>query len=164
MAPCFSASLCNYTAMLDDLDAVARTCLGYRARMAALNVTRLFNAAMREAGLPITQFLLLVAIARNAAETQEAYAGVLGLERTTFLRNLKLTMQQGWVERGEAARKPYRLTAAGEAVLARALPHWAATQAAICEALGPGQLPATYDSLRRLARLDVPVPPPSALP
>ncbi len=136
-----------------DVDFVARSCLGYRARKAALNVTRIFNAALREVELTITQFLLLVAIARNAARTQDAYAAALGLERTTFLRNLKLIIGQGWAERTMDGGQPYRLTEAGTAMIARALPHWAVAHETITAAIGAGHLAATYDSLRRLAHI-----------
>ncbi len=141
-----------------DVDLVARTCLGYRARMAALNVTRIYNAALRGIDLSITQFLLLVAIARNVARSQQAYAAALGLERTTFLRNLKLLMARGWVEKMQGDQTCiYRLTPAGAATVAAALPHWAAAQESIAAGIGAGHLAETYDSLRRLARL-TPVP------
>ena len=137
-----------------DVDLVARSCLGYRARMATLNLSRIYNAALRGIDLPITQFWLLVAIARNVARTQEAYAAVLGLERTTFLRNLKLLIARGWVEKPVADETHlYRLTPAGEAMVARALPVWAAAQERIVAGIGKDHLPETYDSLRRLARL-----------
>ena len=140
-----------------DVDFVARSCLGYRARMAALNLTRLYNAALRDIDLPITQFLLLVAIARNVARKQEAYATVLGLERTTFLRNLKLLIAHGWVEKPrDGDTRLYRLTSSGEAMIARALPCWAAAQERITAEIGAERLPETYDSLRRLARLAPP--------
>ncbi len=137
-----------------DVDLVARSCLGYRARMATLNLSRIYNAALRSIDLPITQFWLLVAIARNVARTQDAYAAVIGIERTTFLRNLRLLISRGWVEKPEDDEtRLYRLTAEGEAVVARALPVWAAAQEKIVASIGGDHLTETYDSLRRLARL-----------
>jgi len=57
-----------------DLDQVARNCLGYRAGMAALNLTRIDNAAPRPLDLPFIRFPLPVAIARNVARTQQTHA------------------------------------------------------------------------------------------
>jgi DNA-binding MarR family transcriptional regulator len=132
----------------DDMPA----CLARAALMTARSLARAYNAALRDLGVPITQVSLLVAIRRQAWPTLTDLAEAMAMERTTLLRNLRQLETDGLVEpaaaRGRSRR--FRVTAAGEDVLARAYPVWAGVQRSLQAAMGPQE---TRDALATLKRL-----------
>mgnify|MGYP002403363696 CR=1 FL=1 len=130
------------------------SCFARSALMASRSLVRAYNAALREVGLPITQVSLMVAIRRHPTATLTSIAEGLALERTTLLRNMRQLETSGLVEpssqRGRA--RHYRVTAAGEAALARAYPAWVRMQQTLQEALGPDSAE-TLAALSRLRRV-----------
>jgi DNA-binding MarR family transcriptional regulator len=82
-------------------------------------------------------------------------AGHLGLERTTFTRNLRLLQRNGLVEvqRGEDARERLlSLSSAGERALQDAIPHWQRAQQAAISALGRDNFARLSEALSLSAR------------
>jgi DNA-binding MarR family transcriptional regulator len=138
----------------DDLAAIGRACFALHARMTARLLTRVYDAAVRPAGLRFAQFGLLGAIAHGSATSQTALADRLGLERTTLVRNLKFLEQKGWIEAtpGGGRGLAHRLTPAGRDILARAIPLWERAQAHIEVRLGGTDPDAARDALRALRK------------
>lgn len=138
----------------DTLPEDVPSCFARSALMAARALTRVYNAALRDVGLPITQVSLLVAIRKFPTATLTGLADGLALERTTLLRNIRQLETSGLVEpvasRGRA--RHYRVTAAGEDALARAYPAWVAMQRSLQSALGSEAGP-TQAALKRLRRV-----------
>lgn len=94
-------------------------------------LTRIYDEALRPAGLRITQFSLLRALSRLGEATSTQLAVEVALDRTTISRNVKLLVDAGWVDVKEAADKRERvllLNKAGRKVIADATPHWAKAQ------------------------------------
>ncbi len=133
-------------------------CLARASLMATRAVTRAYNAFLREAGLPVTQFSLLSTIKLGSYASLSDVAGSLALERTTLLRNLAQLEAAGLVvpvERGTAGTgrgKRYRLTPEGEAAFDQARPLWLQAQQAFTSALGPEDAAEIGRTLTRLRR------------
>lgn len=134
-------------------------CAALKTRMAARGVTRAYDAALRPAGLKITQFTLLVAIAHPVALSIGDLAEELAMERTTLTRNLQLLVKEGLVEmhKGKVPRtKVPVLTREGEARLARALPLWRKAQDRLVAGIGDAAWRRGGRLLDRLARTPAP--------
>jgi DNA-binding MarR family transcriptional regulator len=118
---------------------VAENCLCFKARKAARVVTRFYDRHFAGTKVEPTQFNILVAIRLSQPVPLARLAGHLGLDRTTFTRNLRLMRRNGFVEvqRGEDARQRLlSLSSAGERALREAVPHWQRAQQAAVSALG----------------------------
>jgi DNA-binding MarR family transcriptional regulator len=123
--------------------------------MAARSVSRTYNEFLKESGLQVTQFSVLMSIRAGRYATLTALAEQLALERTTLLRNLELLRRQGLVadeptDRGRSRR--LALTAEGEALVMRCVPSWRQAQDALQAALGKQDADDLRAGLRRLRR------------
>jgi DNA-binding MarR family transcriptional regulator len=138
----------------EELAGIGRACFALHARMTARLLTRVYDAAVRPAGLRFAQFGLLGAIAHGSATSQTALADRLALERTTLVRNLKFLEQKGWIEPipGGGRGLTHRLTPAGREILARAIPLWGRAQADIEARLGGTDPDATREAMRALRK------------
>lgn len=118
---------------------VVSHCLCFKARKAARAVTRFYDRYFAGTKLEPAQFNLLVAIRLTEPLAIAELAALLGLDRTTFTRNLGLLRRDGLVNvrPGEDARQRLvSITAAGIHALQQALPRWAQAQAAARATLG----------------------------
>jgi len=122
---------------------VARRCLASRVRLLDRTVVSVFNDALREHGLLVTQMNLLVAISKMESPTVADLASFLLLERSTLSRNLKRMEARGWISKiaGEDGRTlALDITEAGRALLRAAYPDWQAAQETVEDLLGAGTL------------------------
>ena len=115
-------------------------CLCAGTRRAARMLTQIYEEELRQAGLTAAQFELLGTLRERTGLPQSELTKALGLNQTTLSRNLKLPIQQEWVERkvavGDRRHASYRLTSAGEEVFFRAYPHWKRAQERMKQVLG----------------------------
>jgi DNA-binding MarR family transcriptional regulator len=121
------------------LSNIAESCLCAKARKAARAVTRFYDRHIAGTGLEPGQFTILVGIRLTEPVPTARLAEHLGLERTTFTRNLGVLERDGLVliERGEDARQRLlSLTAEGRRRLKVAIPRWEQAQQAAISALG----------------------------
>lgn len=119
-----------------ELAEVAADCACRRLRQTARAVTQLYDEALRPAGLRITQFTLLVAVALSEPVRITQLADTLALDRTTLARDLKPLTGQGLVEvaAGDDRRtRVVRLTGQGRAAIGRAYPLWRRAQAQVVD-------------------------------
>jgi DNA-binding MarR family transcriptional regulator len=124
-------------------------CICINLRRAARVMSHLYDEALAESGLKITQFSLLREIERSEPVPITALADAMELDRTTLARNLTplerkrfLTLAAGDDQRVTEVR----LTSAGRAAIAHALPMWERAQAHIGAKLQPARL----SQLRRI--------------
>ena len=114
---------------------VRDTCLCLYLQRAARAVGRRFDAALRPLGLTNGQFSLLMSLNRPDAASMGAIAALLAMDRTTLTANLKPLERRDLVEVtvgvADKRSRRLRLTPAGGALLAAAVPVWAETHAAI---------------------------------
>lgn len=107
---------------------VKDTCLCLHAQRAARALARLFDTALKPAGLTNQQFSLMMALNRPEPPPMGPVARLLAMDRTTLTAALKPLSARGWVSVEQDPKdkrgKLLRLTAAGAAALAGALPIW----------------------------------------
>jgi len=129
-------------------------CACTRLRRAARTVSAVYDEALAPAGLTVVQFALLRALQRVGPCSLTALSAETGHDRTTLNRTLKPLLAAGWISGGEAGRRSrsLALTDEGRAAIARAAPHWEATQARIDDALG-GQRQQLFALLDRIEEL-----------
>jgi DNA-binding MarR family transcriptional regulator len=102
-------------------------------------VTRIYDQELRRAGLEITQFGLLTALAAVGEANQKRLSAGFAMDSTTLTRTLGLLGKQGWVRarRGKDRRERlFRLTGSGKRQMAMAQPHWARAERRLRNVLG----------------------------
>ena len=102
-------------------------------------VTRIYDQELRRAGLEITQFGLLTALAKVGEANQKRLSTGFAMDSTTLTRTLKLLRKQGWVhaKRGKDRRERlFSLTEAGKRQMAMAQPHWEQAERRLRKELG----------------------------
>lgn len=122
-----------------ELDIVARTCANRHLRHAARVVTRAYDRVLAPTGLKSTQFGLLIATARMGPSSITELADILGLERSTLSRNLKVMEKEGLMRilpEGYKRTRRVEVTPEGRERLEQALPYWKRAQGAIVQKLG----------------------------
>jgi len=102
-------------------------------------VTRIYDQELRKAGLEITQFGLLTALATTGEANQKRLSAGFAMDSTTLTRTLGLLRRQGWVRvrRGKDRRERlFRLTQAGKRQMAEAEPYWGRAEQRLRRELG----------------------------
>ena len=102
-------------------------------------VTRIYDEELRRAGLEITQFGLLTALAEAGEVNQKRLSTGFAMDSTTLTRTLGLLRKQGWIRarRGKDRRERlFSLTGAGKQRLEIAQPHWERAERRLRKELG----------------------------
>ena len=102
-------------------------------------VTRIYDQELRRAGLEVTQFGLLTALAAVGEANQKRLSAGFAMDSTTLTRTLGLMLKQGWVRamRGKDRRERlFSLTGAGKRQLVMARPHWERAERRLLKELG----------------------------
>ena len=132
---------------------VAGACACFKARQAARLVTRIYDEELKSSGLRATQFSLLTAAAIGDAPTLSDLADLLGMERTTLLRNLAPLERRDLITVSpEGYRRARRVTVSetGMQALDQALPLWRAAQDRLRRALGEADWSHFHRGLSRI--------------
>jgi DNA-binding MarR family transcriptional regulator len=135
-----------------DAAEVIRDCLATRLRMADRVITKVYDDALRPLGLKVTQLSMLVVAEDRGLIRQSEVGAELQLDDSTLSRNLERMRANGWLAEvaGDDARvHSYRLTEAGRALLAKAVPAWRGAQREAQRLLGD----AGVQALRQFARV-----------
>ena len=119
---------------------VRDACLCLHVQRAARALARRFDDALRPIGLTNGQFSLLMSLNRPAPPDMGAVASLLGMDRTTLTAALKPLQRRRLlrisVDPADRRGRIMTLTPQGRRLLARAVPVWRRTHAAV-EALLP---------------------------
>ena len=103
-------------------------CLCATVRRASRLLNRRYEEALRPAGLSTSQFELMMTLRTAGACDQSTLARLLEIDQTTLSRNLKLLLNQRWIEivkdKHDARRRTYRVAKLGSAVLGQAGRCW----------------------------------------
>jgi len=121
----------------DYMEAAGCFCLA--SRQAARKITRLYDSYMQGSGVRVTQFTILSQLMLRGEMPIGKLAGLLGMERTTLIRNLTLLEGKNWVSisAGEDPRaRMITITAPGRGLVRRGFPYWSKAQAHIGKLLG----------------------------
>jgi DNA-binding MarR family transcriptional regulator len=124
-------------------------------------VTAVYDHALAQCGLKVTQFSVLSNLLVLQAPTLSVLAEAMDMERTTLTRNLRPLIAAGWITvkpGANARRHEARLTAAGRAKWSEAKPLWRLAQNALNSALGDVEVARLHRMVdRNLVRLRGPV-------
>lgn len=121
----------------------ARGCTCFKLRRLTRRVTQHYDRELAPAGLRVTQFSLLSALAARGEVPMSELADMLDLDRTTLTRNVAPLEARGYLEivAGRDARsRAAQITAAGRAARENALPHWRRAQTALTDLLGASRV------------------------
>ncbi|ANP84676.1 MarR family winged helix-turn-helix transcriptional regulator [Rhizobium leguminosarum] len=134
---------------------VRDTCLCLHVQRAARALARLFDDALRPAGLTNGQFSLMMSLNRPEPPPMGPVAALLAMDQTTLTAALKPLQRKGWVTVMENPRdrrgRLLCLTPEGKAVLAKALPIWKSTHAMIDGKLPDGSAERLREDLQALS-------------
>jgi DNA-binding MarR family transcriptional regulator len=134
---------------------VRDTCLCLYVQRAARALARRFDEALRPVGLTNGQFSLLMSLNRPEPPGMMAVAALLAMDRTTLTAALKPLRRRGLVriaaDPADRRRRRMTLTAKGRRALARAVPIWRKTHAAIEALLRDGDADRLRTNLRALS-------------
>jgi DNA-binding MarR family transcriptional regulator len=126
---------------------VRDSCLCLQVQRAARALARRFDEALRPVGLTNGQFSLMMSLNRPDPPAMGAVASLLAMDRTTLTAALKPLERRGLVvvaaDPDDRRSRRLKLTLAGMALLARAVPIWESTHAAV-ESLLAGSDPARF--------------------
>ena len=130
-------------------------CLCLHVQRAARALARRFDDVFRPFDLTSGQFSLLMSLNRPEPPTLGSVAALLAMDRTTLTAALKPLERRGLVkvavDSEDRRSRRLSLTAAGRALIARALPLWVATHDAIDAELEPHSPDDLRAALRTLA-------------
>jgi DNA-binding MarR family transcriptional regulator len=117
-------------------------------------VTRIYDRELRKAGIEITQFGLLTALAIVVEANQKTLGAGFAMDSTTLTRTLALLRKQGWihVRPGKDRReRVFRLTDAGKKQIAAAQPHWQMAEHRLRKILGPASWKQMHATVARVS-------------
>lgn len=107
-------------------------CNCFASRKAARLITKLYEERLATVGMTSTQFSILVYVDEVGAASMKDLVEVLVMERTSVVRALQPLERDGLLAIGpheqDARRNVVRLSDAGRARLAEAMPVWQAAQ------------------------------------
>jgi len=124
--------------------------------MTSRAVTRLYDDALRPAGLRTTQFSILARLDDEGSSPLTRLARRLVLDRTTLGRELEALRRHGLVtvSAGEDRRtRIVSLTEAGREMLGKAYPRWRSAQRDVRERFGRDRVEALLGELGELVRV-----------
>lgn len=102
-------------------------CYAGSLRQASRIVTQMYDAALKPAGVKITQFGILRVVSGFPGITTGEIAQALVMDSTTLTRTLKIIQDNGWIETtpGEDRReRHWHITPEGQERLQHAQPLW----------------------------------------
>jgi DNA-binding MarR family transcriptional regulator len=108
----------------------ALTCVGCRARKLSRVVSAIYDEALGQLKLKISQFGILAILSRSGPSTAGDLCRVIMMDKSTGSRNLQRLRQRGWISiRADRGRgQVLSLTRAGARVLRSAYPLWREAQ------------------------------------
>ena len=123
---------------------VVSDCLAYRTRRLNRQVTAIFNGALKDSSLTITEMNLLAPIAAHPGVRPSALAAAMAMDKSTISRNLARLVDRGLVRvapHPNESGDTLTLTGSGRDEFLAALPAWAEAQSTV-QALLDGAVPA----------------------
>jgi DNA-binding MarR family transcriptional regulator len=142
--------------LLEGIEA-AHFCACFNLRKTARAITQFYNAILQPSGLLVTQFSLLVTLARDNPTPISSLAEALGMDRTTLSRNLKPLQHQGLVhlapDEADQRIQLVALSAEGRAAVLAAMPLWQQAQQQVVAQFGAERFPTLLADLSSMVAL-----------
>jgi DNA-binding MarR family transcriptional regulator len=134
--------------MAEDTKRVGSDCLGFRARLLSRVITAVYDDALADVGLKVSQFSVLNAVANREDTRPAELAKFLEMDESTLSRNVARMCARGWLrlEPGENDRRSHQITITdmGKALLRKSYPAWQQAQSQVTNKLGPDGVAALY--------------------
>ncbi|MCG2634380.1 MAG: MarR family winged helix-turn-helix transcriptional regulator [Gammaproteobacteria bacterium] len=114
-------------------------CACSNVRLVSRAITRMYDEAIEQTGLRITQLSVLATLQQMGSSTVSALADNLLLDRTTLSRNLKPLTRSGLIRvlvAEDSRSRAVSLTEEGQTILRQAMPLWRKAQVRVKEMLG----------------------------
>jgi DNA-binding MarR family transcriptional regulator len=129
-------------------------CLGFKARLLSRMITAVYDDALAQVGLKVSQFSVLSAIARREDTQPAELAKFLEMDESTLSRNVARMCSRGWLqlEPGEDDRRSHQITITetGKALLRKSYPAWQRAQSRVAHKLGPDGVTALKTVVKKL--------------
>lgn len=117
-------------------------CACMNLRMTTRLIAQFFDQRLQPIGLKNTQFTLLVVLRQHAPVSITKLAELLGMDRTTLTRNVRLLKNDGLIDEqpGNDARvRLLSLSQNGETAVTKATPYWREAQTEFLKRFGEGR-------------------------
>jgi len=127
-------------------------CICFNLRRVTRTLTQFYNAELSRQGVRVTQTPILQALRRKDAWSMADLSEILGMERTTLVRNLRPLQREGLLEisgGGHGVPVEVSITPKGEKLMEEFTPAWCAAQEKIIKTLGRELWAALLDDLER---------------
>jgi DNA-binding MarR family transcriptional regulator len=114
-------------------------CACQNLRRATRIVTRIYDQELKKAGLEITQFGLLTALATAGEVNQKRLSDGFAMDSTTLTRTLDRMRVQGWIHVApgkDRRERLFSLTAVGKRQIAKGQSHWELAESRLRVELG----------------------------
>ena len=128
-------------------------CYCTNLRRSANIISDFYDASLKDAGLTVAQYYLLINLSRLGSANITHWAEHVGLERSTMVRNIKLLQARNFVEISEGHGKVFTLSPEGKRVLELAVPFWREAQERIEAVLGKDDTAALFRISEKLQGL-----------
>jgi DNA-binding MarR family transcriptional regulator len=115
------------------------SCVGYRVRRLSRIISAIYDDAFGPLKLKISQFGILVMLARHGASSAADLCRLVMMDKSTASRNLQRMRRRGWisvVQDGAGPGQKVSLTPGGAQVLQKAFPLWRGAQEEATRRLG----------------------------
>jgi DNA-binding MarR family transcriptional regulator len=135
---------------------IGRACVCFNIRKSTRLLTAHYDRVMNPTGLKVTQFSLLMTVMHQDAASVSQLSNILGMDRTTLSRNVRLLEQKGLitVSTGEDRREQrISLTDRGREAIDQAIPFWEEAQAEVVARFGEEWVQGFLSNLKQLNRL-----------
>jgi len=133
---------------------IKKVCAHAHLKRCVRQVTQKYDQLLVDSGLHITQFTLLATASLMGEVSVNDLAAQLALDQTTLSRNLRVLQREGFAETvphpQDGRVRLVRITAKGEAVLARAYPAWCMAQEEVSRVFSPQEYRQFLGFLSRL--------------
>jgi DNA-binding MarR family transcriptional regulator len=135
---------------------VGPECLGFTARLLSRVITGVYDDALAEVGLKVSQFSVLSAIANREDTRPAELAKVLAMDESTLSRNVARMCARGWLqlEPGDNDRRSHQITVTekGMALLRKSYPAWHKAQTEVSRRLGSEGVTALKSIVKKLRK------------
>ncbi len=130
-------------------------CVCFNLRMVTRIVTKFYDAEMRRHGIRPTQGSILLALQAKDGWAMADLSEVLGMDRTTLVRNLQPLQRDGFAKAtggGRGGRVEVSITAKGRKKVEEGLATWRSAQSAVVDTLGEQRWSAILSDLQAAAQ------------
>ena len=130
---------------------ISNKCVASQVRQLNRFVSKIYDDRLRPHGLKISQFTILVAIARLGEASPQIIGSILNLEKSTLSRGLERMIKQEWVEASYSNGKRIQtvaLTEAGKKQILEASHSWSKAQEEVKQSIEHNDISALFNMTR----------------